>query len=172
MGDLADYFQQQGIKTVEVVVRENRGTSKEIKDKKRDLSELELILNYENPSGEHCTSGYFLGYIKPEQREVRSKQGEPTNLDYFSDMSIDLERGHELYLMGRLMRLLSQLDPRISGSTVEKPCVNITKIGTKEFDLDNIKVQYLIVAEANHDRLKAENAVKSPYPYFPMLQEI
>jgi hypothetical protein len=172
MGDIADYFQQQGIKSVEVAVRENRGIS-EIKGvKKHDLSELELILSYKSQSGEYCSSGYFLGYIKPEQREMRSKEGEKVNLDYFSDMPIDIERGRELYLLGRLMLFLSRIDPRISGSTTEDPCVRIAKIGKKEFDLDEIKAYYITVSEANHDRLKAEEAVKSIYPYFPMLQEM
>jgi hypothetical protein len=139
-----DIFQRHSGESVDAWVREVWDPDSNL-SREEQITQIQLVLRFYGGQGEDSTAHLHMGYLRPDQREIREKMFERHNLDYFADgQRIDAERGFEMYLLSRLLGKLAQADPCISGGQ-GRPLVFIQNIGGRAFNPEEIKEIYTTV---------------------------
>jgi hypothetical protein len=140
MGGLEELLNQGGWDSVDVFVRDMAFEPAQQGLKSQSMTELELCMVFKAQSGLERVHCEFLDYISPSRRLGYPRQGiQRQDLSYSlaslsKEKDIFLERGYELFLLNKTMKLLAKLDPRIAGNGTS-PRIRIGRIGNSGYDL-------------------------------------
>ncbi len=154
MGELTHLLRGMNYMPVHVFLADSSDYSDQKSNKCDSLFRIDLLIAPCWEQGPQTPISYFLGYVTPDKMDERNKEGELCNLDMFARQeTFSLKRGYELRLLNKLMNVLAEVDPRISGRDTA-PVVSIARIGGDRYRLDTVREQYVFVKQLYRENQK------------------
>jgi hypothetical protein len=151
MSDIDNLLAQQGDAELKVFVREIPEVFDPSSQKEAQTSRISLYLSFK---GREEPEEIYLGRVIPEKRNLFRIGCRSPDLDYFTeDEHISLQRGLETDILTTLvLKYMVRIDPRIRGNNSATPKANLTMVGNRPYDPEEMQEIYQRVQESRKQR--------------------
>ena len=159
MQGIVDLLTHQGDNEVEVSVREIPEVFEPFKPKEDKTSRIYLLLRFK---GRENPVEIYLSRVTPERKAKLRPYIKSSDINYFTTSEqISIQKGLETDILTTLViGYMAKLDPRIRGVHDAEPCVNITSVGGKPYNLDEMQAIYRRVQRARKRRTKERGKLR------------